>query len=243
MDAYWWCGLIGVLVSGWALSSYASNFSYRLPRREEPFGKKPYCGDCNALLEPKDLFPIFSFLMTDGKCRHCGSIIPSTYYILELIFPLLFLAAYVHFGFGDLFLLTAFAGAALVVLSIMALDDGFFSAKTLLFIALLGVGLKALVLHSISDALMGSFIGFLVATAYYRQRTVAEFDIKALPTYVWLAAALGCWFPLADAILIGAGWLLLWRILRYAKSLSHVAISAPVLSFAVLMLAGIFLVY
>lgn len=241
----WWCGLILATFSGWALSSYASNFTYRLPRNEKPLGKKPYCGECDTLLQPKDLAPILSFLWTDGKCRYCGAAIPISYYILELLYPLLFIAAYVHFGFGDLFLLIGFGSAALVALAMMAWEDGFFSKSTLVFIGVLGVCARALVFQNITEAMLGAFIGMFIAAAYSLRFKLSEkdFDLSTLPIYVWLAATLGCWLPLPTAIVTAAIWLITWFILKRIPFLQYQAVSAPVLGFVLAIIPAIFITY
>jgi leader peptidase (prepilin peptidase) / N-methyltransferase len=62
-------GIIWMLVLGPAVGNYACSVVYRLPRGKTPFERHPYCGHCNADLKPIDLFPIWSWLSTKGKCR------------------------------------------------------------------------------------------------------------------------------------------------------------------------------
>ena len=141
---WWWAGLIWAIAMGWAASSYASNFIYRLPRHEYPFGRTPYCGDCNAPLKPIDLAPVVSWLMTRGKCRYCGSPIPVSYFYVELVFPLLFGMAFVLYGFNDKYLLIVGTFSLLVVQAMMAYEDDYFSPGVTVFLAVLGLLVQAL---------------------------------------------------------------------------------------------------
>lgn len=215
MTPIWWAGVIWALTCGWAISSYTSSFIFRLPRNEYPFGRKPYCDSCNALLQPKDLFPIFSFLLTDGKCRYCGSGVPITYYLIELVYPLCFLQLYLSHGFGDVFLLMAVTLSALVVLVMAAYEAEYYSPLTLMVVAVMGLLMQTLTTATVTTALIGGFICFLGAVFWHRfaSKEKGQVDLRALPAYVWMALALGCWLPLPQAALAIVGWIVLRKMI------------------------------
>src|SRR5277367_1661156 len=103
--------LEGIILSGFlglAFGNFATNPIYRLPRSESLFLKDPYCGDCNAKLMPKDLFPVLSWVMTRGKCRYCGASIAADYAIIEALIGLLFVLAFIKWGLSESFLLASF---------------------------------------------------------------------------------------------------------------------------------------
>jgi prepilin signal peptidase PulO-like enzyme (type II secretory pathway) len=218
MDAtpMWWAGLVWALTCGWAVSSYASNFIFRLPRKEYPFGRKPYCDSCNALLQPKDLFPIFSYWQTDGKCRYCGSVVPISYYLIELIYPLVFLTLYLQYGFGDVFLVASVGLSALIILVMTSYQAGYFSAMTLLFFTAMGCLLRAAKMGDIMDIFISGFICLLMALFWYRYKNPSkdEIDLRVVPPYVWMAMAVGCWLPIPAAAVCILGWVVLWAVLR-----------------------------
>lgn len=223
MASMGWVGLVWAIFCGWAASSYCSNFIFRLPRKEYPFGRKPYCDACNALLQPKDLFPIFSFLLTDGKCRYCGSSVPLAYYLVELIYPLVFIALYFSYGFGDMFLLAALGFTALLVLAMMAYDSGYYSPMTLLFIAVLGVILQTMNGTALTEITIGALSCFIAAVFVHRIRTKAkeEIDLRTLPPYVWMMTAMGCWLTIPDALICAALWLSLKTLLGWIWQPKH----------------------
>ncbi len=242
----WWAGFIWVLFCGWALSSYTSNLIFRLPRKEYPFGREPYCGDCNASLTPRELFPIFSFWLTDGKCRHCGSIIPFSYFVIEVFFPLAYIAAYVKFGLADEFILVALAVPCLFAIAMMAWEENYFSPMTTLMLGVVGLWMQTLTQHSITTGLVGGFIGFIAAVALHRfnQKTpqVAP-DLREFPSYIWLAGAMGCWLPMDALWMALPVWLLLQNILQRSILIKRKPYISEAISFALVLTAGIFRCY
>lgn len=81
---------------GLVLGSFATALIYRVPRNiswiknhngENDEGKaaRSACTSCGHVLGIIDLFPVFSWLITKGKCRYCGAPISSVYPMAELL--------------------------------------------------------------------------------------------------------------------------------------------------------------
>ena len=49
-----------------------------------PFAGRSRCGTCGHTLAPRDLVPVFSFLLRRGRCRYCGAGIPAECLVSEL---------------------------------------------------------------------------------------------------------------------------------------------------------------
>lgn len=237
-EPLWYAGLIWALALGWAASSYASNFSYRMPRNETPFGREPYCGDCDAKLTPKDLFPIFSYAMTGGKCRHCGAGVPCSYFLLELLYMPYVGFCYIAFGFTDMFVLLALLGMILQISAMMAWDDNYVSPVTNLVLLMSGLLFKVLQGSLLVDGLIAVFFGLfgaLMLQSLMTRRPPSK-DVYALPQWIWLIAASAAWLNFITAIwfvVIGLGLVILlsWKM-KPLPSLMVVA-QAPALLIAV----------
>lgn len=247
-DPLWLAGAVWALFCGWALSSYTSNFIFRLPRGEYPFGREPYCGDCNASLTARDLAPIISYYMTDGKCRHCGAQVPMSYFLLELIVPLAALWAYGNFGLGDYFLLFLAAASTLLAIAMMAWEDGYYSPLTTVFLGGLGLLVQALFLHEITGALLSALIAFLLAVKIHlsvsHQSTASIPDVQNLPREVWFAVICGCWLPIIPML----GVLALWFVLSHAlkplfRNHPHARIACHTIAFCLSLSAGMLWYY
>lgn len=185
-----WSGFIGL-----AIGNFATNPIYRLPRGESLFGRDPYCGDCNSLLKPRDLFPVFSWLCTRGKCRYCGAAVPAAYAVTEAIIGLLFVAFYLKYGFSEQFIIAAFGATAFVMLGMMLFIDNFFSDRTLVVCIMLGM------LHRV--LLDGTMYGFLWTAYAGLIAGVVEWKLSGKPMVRDMAA-----FPVSLKLLVVAGvWL------------------------------------
>ena len=114
--------LIPLLVAGLGLvfGSFITCMSYRLPREEDLVRKPSYCPNCDAVLAVRDLFPLFSWLASRGKCRHCNAAVSLRYPLTELSTAALFLLVYMQFG---LTLQTAILCLMVVALMVMVVVD------------------------------------------------------------------------------------------------------------------------
>lgn len=120
--------VILLLVVGPAIGNYACSVVYRLPRGQTPFEKHPFCGHCGTMLQPIDLFPVLSFLLTRGRCRYCKGPIPAVYTVIEIACAALMIAYYFAFGVGDVFLLYSAAGVFVVTMAAIGYGHGFVSS-------------------------------------------------------------------------------------------------------------------
>lgn len=236
----WYAGLIWAIAMGWAASSYASNFSYRIPRGETPFGREPYCGDCNSSLTPRDLFPVFSWLMTGGKCRHCGAQVPASYFLLELLYAPYIGLCYMFFGFGDMFILTAFLGMLLQISAMMVWDDDYTSPTLNIILLAMGLMFQLLQGNMLLDGLLGVFFAMFAALFMHGiiERKPPEKDVYAMPKWVWLVAASGAWLATETALIfvpILIGLTLIGNFILKDKPLASLiaAAQAPALLLAV----------
>ena len=110
-------GIILMAVVGPAIGNYATSVVYRLPFGQTPFEKNPYCGHCGTMLQPKDLFPIFSYLSTRGKCRYCGGKIRSSFTWIEVSCGIVFITDFLVFGVSELFLLVTALATFMITLA------------------------------------------------------------------------------------------------------------------------------
>jgi len=190
-------GIIFMLVLGPAVGNYACSVVYRLPRGQTPFERHPFCGHCNADLKPIDLFPILSWCLTRGKCRYCQGAIPSVYTAIELACGAVFVAYFLHFGMGELFLLYTAYAVFTVILAAIHWQQGWISASiygyALTFIALA----RTLMEHTIYGFVQTGFVMLVVMLAVYRLagNKTSPFERP----WIW-------WFVLLGALLPFVMW-------------------------------------
>ncbi len=80
-----WFWIPGLLI-GAAIGSFLNVVIYRLPRGIS-LSNPPnsFCPKCEHRLGVPDLFPLFSWLISRGRCRYCHEPVASRYFFVELI--------------------------------------------------------------------------------------------------------------------------------------------------------------
>jgi prepilin signal peptidase PulO-like enzyme (type II secretory pathway) len=218
MDFGTLAGLIFMLILGPAVGNYACSVVYRLPRGQTPFEKKPYCGHCGTMLQPVDLFPILSFLRTRGKCRYCGGEIRTTYFWIEVICLLMFIAGFLLLGMSQSFLLVTAFGVFLTILAFIDYHEGFIS-NFMLTLALAVVGLlRALNEHTVYPWFLGGFIALFLAAALWQLTRKGKGTLSEVPRPVWLALLIGASLPGGYAIVAAIAALAGYGLQRVAVS-------------------------
>lgn len=184
-------GLIFMCVLGPAVGNYACSVVYRLPRQQTPFEKKPYCGHCGAMLKPIDLFPLLSYLSTRGKCRYCADPIRASYFVIELLCLLVFIANFLSFGMSENFLLLTSYSVFLIILVFIDYHEGFLSNFMLtLAIGTIGV-FRVLNESTIYPWIQGGFVGLFIAAILWQILRKGQGTLPEVPHWVWLGGLIG----------------------------------------------------
>ena len=80
-----WIWVFGLLF-GATIGSFLNVVIYRLPRGLSLSNPpKSFCPNCKHSLGFLDLFPLFSYLLSGGKCRYCKQSFSSRYFWVELL--------------------------------------------------------------------------------------------------------------------------------------------------------------
>ena len=102
---------------GAILGSFYNVVGYRLPKGESLLYPSSHCPNCNHKLTPFELIPIISFFLQGGKCTNCKKKISWFYPIFESACGLLFLLAYLKFGFTlDLIVPLTFISLIIIIM-------------------------------------------------------------------------------------------------------------------------------
>lgn len=209
-----------VVCAGLVFGSFITCASYRLPLELDVVRKPSYCPKCNTILGFRDLFPIFSWLFSGGKCRHCSAKISARYPLIEIITGALFAFLYLRYGLTPQgFIL---AGAVIMLMIMIVADLEHFIIPDCVHVILLplaityhfvggtfsadilwGFGLMtglALLLHYGYSALRGrAMLGF--GDVKFFAIVGVWLDLSAIPVFLFISGILG--------VLLG----LIWRIL------------------------------
>lgn len=232
-------GLIWMVVLGPAVGNYATSVIYRLPFGQTPFEKNPYCGDCGSMLQPKDLFPILSWLSTLGKCRYCGVLIRPSYTVVEVVCGIIFVVNYLCFGISEQFLLITSLAVFLVILAALAYHEKKLFLLIWTYVVALGAVLRVLQDGSIYPLVYSAFAMLFVSVVIWRAAVwFKRADAKNAPEFCWLAVMVGVCIPLESLWCVSALGLVLYTLQRMATT--HVT---TVMAASVALYVGLVWVY
>ena len=193
------------LVFGLIIGSFLNVVIFRL-NTEKGFDGRSKCMNCRHQLSWYELFPVFSFLFLNGRCKHCKTKISLQYPLVELLTGVIFALLFLKFQ-------NIFYTDALIFAGTMAYYASMFSL--LIVIAIYDIRHK--IIPDILALVFGilAFLGLFLFSSFgfnLHIPTILEFlagIIIAVPfALIWLFSR-GVWMGLGDAKLaIGLGWLL-----------------------------------
>src|ERR1700751_383610 len=77
-------GALPALILAPFIGSFLGVVIERVDRPQSILWARSVCPHCETMLSPRDLVPIFSWLVARGRCRHCGKPLGFSYPVVEL---------------------------------------------------------------------------------------------------------------------------------------------------------------
>ncbi|WP_042195597.1 prepilin peptidase [Paenibacillus camerounensis] len=87
-----------ITLVGLILGSFYNVVALRVPAGESLVRPPSHCTSCGTRLTARDLLPVASYLLSWGRCRHCGAKVSPLYMLGEMATGLLFLWVYLQYG-------------------------------------------------------------------------------------------------------------------------------------------------
>ena len=128
-----------IFVFGLLLGSFYNVVGYRIPNNMSIIKPGSFCPKCKHELKWYELIPVFSFLIQGGKCRKCKCKISFFYPVIELLTGILFLIAYLTFGFSPSFVISIFAASFLVIVIVSDFNYLIISDEVTLFFSIISI--------------------------------------------------------------------------------------------------------
>lgn len=107
-------------IFGLVFGSFVTALSYRAPRGENFINGRSKCPVCGTLLTARDLIPVFSWVLSGGRCRHCGAAVSWRYPAIEIAVGLLF--GIIVWRVNDVVALCLLLPAAVVMAALTVID-------------------------------------------------------------------------------------------------------------------------
>jgi len=158
---------------GTAIGSFLNVCIDRLPAGKSLVYPPSHCDVCQHRLMPKDLVPLFSYLVLRGRCRYCRVPIPRRVLWIEFASGLLFAFTYWQYGLSVDFAVTVFYCCVFIVIGVIDLEHQLIlnrivypvtAAALIISIFLLPSGItgSSLPWPEIVNGIMGGTIGFVL---------------------------------------------------------------------------------
>ena len=179
---------IWVFVFGLCIGSFLNVCIYRLPESKSIVHPRSMCPQCGALIRFYDNFPILSYLLLRGKCRHCKTPISFRYPVVELLSGLFAVGVLIKYGLSLEAVVYYIFIATLLVITFIDIDHQIIPDMiTLPGIPICFVASFALSQITYIESIMGILIGggslFMVAWLYHlltKKEGMGGGDIKLL---------------------------------------------------------------
>jgi leader peptidase (prepilin peptidase)/N-methyltransferase len=188
--------VILIILCGLAWGSFLNVVIYRLPAGLSLVKPPSSCPSCHERIKPYDNIPVLSYLLLRGKCRHCGTRIPFSYVLVEVLTPAAFVVLYLHYSLNFFFFASSLFTSALIVLCFIDYRHKILPDK----ITFPGIAL-ALVYSffrrdlPILQALLGSAVGagflLLIYGGYYLVRKKEGLGLGDVTMMIMVGAYLG----------------------------------------------------
>ncbi len=230
-----------LFIFGTIFGSFFNVVASRLPEGKSIVNPPSHCTNCKKQLTPIELIPIISYVIQGGKCKGCKTKFSIVHPLYELVCGLMFMGAYLVFGF-NLELLIALTFISILLISVASdfyymiiIDEVLIVGVILLLIEILIIkGLDSLI-----NSLIGGIIAFIVMFSIkllgdflFKKESMGGGDIKLLFVFGLILGA-----PLAlISIFLGSIIALPVSLIILIKNKEHIIPFGPFLSIGAIIL-------
>ncbi|MGE0753650.1 MAG: A24 family peptidase [Alphaproteobacteria bacterium] len=159
--------LLFVILCGLALGSFVTLATHRLPLGEDIVVKPSQCPSCKTKLGFKDLWPVLSWVISGGTCRHCKNPIGVRYPLIELATLGVTLLVYARFGLTFPGICVALMGVMLLIMIIVDLKHYIIPDMVHIVLLPLGLAFHASMGTDWNSVLLGFLAGVALGLALH----------------------------------------------------------------------------
>lgn len=171
------------------MGSFFHVVATRMSNDESIIAPSSHCHICDHKLKWYELIPIVSYIIQGGKCRKCGSYLPLSYLVIEIVTGILYAVCYHEYGSSPELIISVIFISILIIVIVsdieymIILDEVlvFGSVITIIFYLIL-YGLDVTVYHVLDAAL--AFVAMyalkLLGDFIFKKESLGGGDIKLM---------------------------------------------------------------
>lgn len=171
--------LIMIIIMSLISGSFIGVLVYRIPIGDKIIFSRSKCDYCKSLIPFYNNIPVISFILQKGKCKCCKENIDISYFILELITPVIFIVMYFLYPMNIIFFYKTTVFSILITITFIdikthTIPNRFCAVLFIVsfvyylshnkienwYLGLASYSLPALLLYSASDIFKKEIIGF-----------------------------------------------------------------------------------
>lgn len=176
-------------ILGSVMGSFFHVVATRMSNDESIIAPSSHCHICDHKLKWYELIPIVSYIIQSGKCRKCGSYLPLSYLVIEIVTGILYAVCYHEYGLSPELIISVIFISILIIVIVsdieymIILDEVlvFGSVITIIFYLIL-YGLDVTVYHVLDAAL--AFVAMyalkLLGDFIFKKESLGGGDIKLM---------------------------------------------------------------
>lgn len=172
-----------IIMLGLCTGSFLNVCIHRIPLCQSVVYRPSHCPVCKERLGGRDLIPVLSYLVLQGKCRYCGARISPRYPLVEVFTGIVFLLVFLKYGTSIVLTKYLILSSVLIIISFIDLDHKIIPNRLAAIIFVWGF-MWQIILPEISwlNALAGSLIGggLLILAAVLSKGGMGGGDIKLM---------------------------------------------------------------
>lgn len=164
-------------IFGTIFGSFFHVVGTRLPNGESIVYPPSHCTNCNHVLKPLELIPVFSFLLQGGKCKNCKQKLSWFYPIYEIVTGILFGLCYSIFGFSlELIIALTFVS----ILMILIISDYYYMIlpDSVMIVGVVLLGIEIFMIHGTETFLKSIGSGIATFLIMYLIKLFGDFLFK-----------------------------------------------------------------
>lgn len=152
-----------IVTFGLIFGSFFNVVGMRLPSKVGFVNSRSSCPNCKKILGVKDLIPVISFIVLNGKCSNCGQRISFIYPVIELSTAILFLLSYNCFENSSDFLGAILLSSLGIILTVSDIKYMLIPNSLLLFFVTIFIVYRTIYpLDQWYASLLGAAVGFFL---------------------------------------------------------------------------------
>ena len=159
------------------MGSFFHVVATRMSNDESIITPSSHCHICDHKLKWYELIPIVSYIIQGGKCRKCGSYLPLSYLVIEIVTGILYAVCYHEYGLSPELVISIIFISILIIVIVSDIEYMIILDEVLVFGSVITIILY-LILYGLDVTVYHVLDAALAFVAMYALKLLGDFMFK-----------------------------------------------------------------